>query len=66
MAELLDRSAVAGVREVIAVIADEGAEASVALHRGFGFREIGHLTRVGYKFERWLGTILMQKSLAEG
>ncbi|HEU4808253.1 MAG TPA: GNAT family N-acetyltransferase [Homoserinimonas sp.] len=65
LVDLLERSRVAGIREVIAVIADEGAEASVALHRTLGFREIGHLRRVGYKFERWLGTILMQKSLAD-
>ncbi|MEX1079300.1 MAG: N-acetyltransferase family protein [Homoserinimonas sp.] len=65
MAGLLGRSKEAGIREVIAVIADQGAEASVALHQRFGFREIGHLSRVGYKFERWLGTILMQKSLAD-
>ncbi|MHA6668867.1 N-acetyltransferase family protein [Homoserinimonas sp. A447] len=63
LTELIERSRTAGIRELIAVIADEGAEASVALHRKLGFREIGHLTTVGYKFERWLGTILMQKSL---
>lgn len=65
LGELLERSTAAGIRELIAVIADEGAEASVALHRKLGFREVGHLNRVGYKFERWLGTILMQKSLVE-
>ena len=63
MAELLDQCRQAGIREIVAVIADQGAEASVALHHGFGFTEIGRLGRVGYKFDRWLGTILMQKSL---
>jgi L-amino acid N-acyltransferase YncA len=64
MAELLDRSLAAGIREIIAVISDQGAEASIALHHRHGFREVGHLSAVGFKFERWLGTILMQKSLA--
>ncbi len=63
LAELIERSSAAGLRELIAVIADQGAEASLALHEGFGFREIGRMGRVGYKFERWLGTILLQKSL---
>ncbi len=51
------------MREMIAVIADRGAEASIALHRRYGFKEIGHMGRVGFKFGRWLGTTLMQKSL---
>ena len=63
LAELVDRSRTASIKEIIAVIADRGADASIAVHRKFGFKEIGHMGRVGFKFERWLGTILMQKSL---
>ncbi|MFT4228764.1 MAG: GNAT family N-acetyltransferase [Microbacterium sp.] len=53
----------AGIREIIAVISDKGAEASVALHERLGFVEIGRMGRVGFKFGRWLGVINMQKSL---
>jgi phosphinothricin acetyltransferase len=60
---LLARAKAAGVREVVAVIADRGAEASIAIHEKFGFHEIGRMGRVGFKFGRWLGTVLMQKSL---
>ena len=63
LGELLDRAKSAGVREVVAVIADKGAEASLRLHERYGFKEIGHMGRVGFKFGRWLGTVLMQKSL---
>lgn len=63
MAELLTRAKAAGIKEVVAVIADHAAEGSLALHRAFGFTETGHLGRVGFKFGRWLGTVLMQKSL---
>ena len=63
MQELLDRSKAAGIKEVIAVIADKGAEASIQMHRNFGFKQIGHMGKVGFKFGRWLGTVLMQKSL---
>lgn len=63
MAELIERSRKAGLKEIVAVIADRGAEASIRLHEQFGFREIGHMGRVGFKFDRWLGTVLMQKSL---
>lgn len=61
--ELLDLSKQAGVKEVVAVISDSGAESSVRLHEQFGFKKQGHLAKVGFKFDRWLGTILMQKSL---
>lgn len=63
LGELITRSKAAGLKEIIAVIADQGAEASIALHEKFGFVEIGRMGRVGYKFERWLGTVLMQKTL---
>ncbi|TQJ32616.1 GNAT family N-acetyltransferase [Microbacterium sp. SLBN-146] len=53
----------AGIREIVAVISDKGAEGSVALHEKFGFVEVGRMGRVGFKFGRWLGTITMQKSL---
>ena len=63
MTELISRSREAGLKEIVAVIADRGADASIRLHEAFGFKEIGHMGRVGFKFGRWLGTVLMQKSL---
>lgn len=61
--ELIEASTQAGLKEIIAVIADQGAEASLALHKKFGFVETGRMGKVGFKFERWIGIILMQKSL---
>jgi phosphinothricin acetyltransferase len=61
LGELLDRAKAAGVKSVTAVIADTNAEASIRLHEGFGFRRVGTMGRVGYKFGRWLGTIVMEK-----
>jgi phosphinothricin acetyltransferase len=63
LSELIDRSRAAGVKEIIAVIADKGADASIQMHKNFGFKEIGHMGKVGFKFGRWLGTVLLQKSL---
>ena len=60
---LIAESKAAGVKEIVAVISDKGAEASIALHERFGFKHQGHLAKVGFKFGRWLGTVLMQKSL---
>jgi len=61
---LLTRCADAGVRQVVAVIADAGSEASVALHRSFGFVDAGRLTAVGHKHGAWIDTVLMQRDLA--
>ena len=63
LGELIARSKAAGLKEMIAVIADQGAEASIALHEKYGFVEIGRMGRVGFKFDRWLGTVLLQRSL---
>jgi phosphinothricin acetyltransferase len=56
----------AGARQVIAVIADSGEQASVALHGRLGFEPAGRLRRVGYKHGRWLDTVLMQRELGAG
>jgi phosphinothricin acetyltransferase len=53
----------AGVRQMIAVIADTGDEASRALHRRTGFTDAGRLVGVGRKHGRWIDTHLMQRTL---
>ncbi|MCS4276638.1 phosphinothricin acetyltransferase [Mycetocola sp. BIGb0189] len=62
---LLDASAAAGLRQMIAVITDEGTEASLALHRRFGFTDAGALARVGYKFDRWVGVRFFQREIPQ-
>ncbi len=59
---LLAEAAAVGARQVVAVISGE-VKPSLALHARFGFREAGRLHAVGYKFDRWLDTVLMQKAL---
>ncbi len=38
-------------------------DASIALHEALGFRHIGTLTEVGYKFNKYWDTVWMEKSL---
>jgi phosphinothricin acetyltransferase len=61
--DLISHAEAAGLKEMIAVIADQGAEASLALHHKFGFAETGRMGKVGFKFGRWVGIIFLQKSL---
>jgi phosphinothricin acetyltransferase len=63
LAALLAGCAGAGARQVIAVIADTGDEASAALHRALGFTDAGRLAGVGRKHGRWVDTLLMQRDL---
>jgi len=60
---LLDACAQRGIREVVAVISDSKAEASIRLHARLGFVEAGRMGRVGHKFGRDLGTVYMKKAL---
>lgn len=60
---LLPQCAQAGIRQMIAVIADTGNGASTALHKRFGFAHAGRLTGVGYKHGRSVDTMLMQRTL---
>jgi phosphinothricin acetyltransferase len=66
LAELIDASARAGARQMIAVIGDAANEASIRLHAALGFRQVGVLSSVGNKFARWLDVILMQRALGPG
>lgn len=63
LTELLARAGATDAHQVIAVIADTGSPASVALHRRAGFEDVGRLRNVGYKHDQWLDTVLMQCSL---
>jgi L-amino acid N-acyltransferase YncA len=58
--------ALAGVEQMIAVIADSGNPASIALHRACGFTDAGRLTKVGYKQGRWIDTVLLQRAVGPG
>jgi phosphinothricin acetyltransferase len=55
-----------GYRQMIAVIGDSAQTASIALHRAAGFRFVGNIENVGFKFGRWLDTVIMQRALGPG
>jgi L-amino acid N-acyltransferase YncA len=55
-----------GYRLMIAVIGDSAQAPSIELHRAAGFKLVGAFEGVGYKFDRWLDTVLMQRPLGKG
>ena len=59
---VVEAAAESGFHSVIARISSSG-EASQALHRACGFREIGREIEVARKFNRWIDVIVMQRML---
>jgi L-amino acid N-acyltransferase YncA len=55
-----------GHRQMIAVIGDSANAGSIGVHRRAGFQMIGTHPSVGFKFGRWLDTVMMQLALGEG
>jgi L-amino acid N-acyltransferase YncA len=66
LARLIAETGQRGFRQMIAVIGDSDQPASIALHAAAGFRIIGTLAGVGFKFDRWLNSVLMQRALGNG
>jgi L-amino acid N-acyltransferase YncA len=63
MLEVIARCERQGLRQMLAVIGDSANEASIALHAALGFRLVGAFGSVGFKFGRWVDTVLMQREL---
>jgi len=66
LGELARLAEQAGVRKLIAVIGDSANLASIGVHRSVGFTDVGVLKSCGWKFDRWLDVVLMDKSLGHG
>jgi phosphinothricin acetyltransferase len=64
--DLIEECERRGFRQMIAVIGDSAQMPSIELHRAAGFRMIGNIENVGYKFDRWLDSVLMQRALGPG
>ncbi len=65
LAELLSQCEVRGARQMLAVIGDSANLGSIAVHRACGFQPAGSFKAAGWKFDRWLDVVLMQKGLGE-
>lgn len=66
LAELIDQCTTLGYRQMVAVIGDSGNRASIRVHERLGFRHAGLLQAVGFKFGRWVDSVIMQRPLGPG
>ena len=66
LAELIRRCDGLGYRQLIAVIGDSAHLASINVHARAGFLRVGTLRSVGFKFGRWVDSVIMQRPLGSG
>ena len=62
---LMSATASLGIRQMIAVIGG-ASPASIAVHEKAGFKHVGRMPASGFKFGKWVDTVLMQIELGEG
>ncbi len=62
LASLIERCCASGYRQMIASIGDSANVSSIALHETVSFRKVGVLEETGYKFGRWIDTVLMRRA----
>ena len=64
--ELIARCTALGLRQMIAVVGDSGHLPSIAFHESLGFTRVGTLRAVGFKFGRWVDSVILQRGLGGG
>ncbi len=60
---LIDEATQKGFTQMVALIGDSDNRASAALHARCGFESTGTMREVGFKFDRWLDVVIMQRAL---
>jgi L-amino acid N-acyltransferase YncA len=66
LTQLLELSTGLGYRQMIAVIGGSETLPSINLHKALGFTHIGVISGIGFKFGRWVDSVLMQRPLGPG
>ncbi|MBV8775616.1 MAG: N-acetyltransferase [Alphaproteobacteria bacterium] len=66
LAQVIERTAEQGYRQMIAVIGGSETVASIRLHAALGFSRIGVFPAIGFKFGRWIDSVYMQRPLGPG
>jgi phosphinothricin acetyltransferase len=62
LTELIERAKKQNLHTMIGVIDSENTN-SIDFHKKFGFEEVGFIKESGFKFDRWLHSVFMQKML---
>lgn len=63
---LIHEAELIGIRKMIATIGDSLNEKSINLHHTVGFSHVGTIKSCGWKFNRWIDIVIMEKSIGAG
>jgi L-amino acid N-acyltransferase YncA len=63
---LIENCTSLGLRQMIAVIGDSENHPSINLHKKCGFTQVGVMPSTGFKLNRWVDSVFMQRTLGEG
>jgi phosphinothricin acetyltransferase len=63
VAALLTHATQQNFTQMLAIIGDSENTGSIGVHASLGFTQVGTMRKVGYKFDRWLDVVTMQKGL---
>jgi phosphinothricin acetyltransferase len=66
LTELCLAAELSGIRKLIAVIGDSANAGSIGVHKTLGFEAVGTVKSCGWKFNRWLDIVMMEKALGHG
>ena len=64
--DLIEKCTSLGLRQMVAVIGDSQNHPSINLHKKLGFEEVGVMPSTGFKLNRWVDTVIMQRILGDG
>jgi L-amino acid N-acyltransferase YncA len=66
LARLVELCHALGFRQMVGVIGGSDHQPSLRIHEKAGFRHLGVMEATGFKFGRWIDTVLVQLPLGEG
>ncbi len=61
--DLVEGCRAKGYKQMIAVIGDSNNHPSIDFHSCMGFEQVGLIKSIGFKFGRWMDSVIMQRSL---
>lgn len=61
--QLIESATEAGFSQMLSLIGDSENTASIGVHASLGFQQSGTMRKVGFKLDRWLDVVIMQRAL---